>query len=174
MDESKNSLDKVDWSIYYNQENSYHNVLMNTLTQTHQSPITKHFPLEKDEEQNKPRVEWINQELRQMRETISRNNLGRAITQYQISKLLGEVFSRATVPITAINAKFLAAEVSDNPINDGNNDEGLNVGGNEANRINAMEIHEDVQTAIYDEANRSPSGRDFVEERATPYPAVKI
>ncbi|KAG5900711.1 hypothetical protein JTB14_038229 [Gonioctena quinquepunctata] len=51
--------------------------------------------------------------------------------------------------------------------NDGNNDEDLNVGENEANRIKAFEEHEDGQAATYDEANRSPSGGDFVEKQAT-------
>ncbi|KAG5872321.1 hypothetical protein JTB14_003508 [Gonioctena quinquepunctata] len=81
MEEFKNALDKVDWSIYYNQENSDPYVSMNTLTQTYQTLVTKHFPLEKVEEQNKPPDEWFNQELRQMRELISKLK-----TVYEASK----------------------------------------------------------------------------------------
>ncbi|KAG5897621.1 hypothetical protein JTB14_028889 [Gonioctena quinquepunctata] len=91
-------------------------------------------------------------------EKFPRNNPGRAITQYQISKLLGEAFLRAAVPTRAIHgfrdifplnpnvfcdADFLTAEVSDILMNDANNDEGLSEGENEANHINALEKHED-------------------------------
>lgn len=63
-----------------------------------------------------------------------RNNPGRIITRFQVSKLLGEAFLRAAVPQTAINgfckfgifpsdpnvfsnADFVATEVSDIPMN---------------------------------------------------------
>lgn len=66
-------------------------------------------------------------------EKFLRNNLVRAIKQFQMSKLLGDAFLRATFPATAINgfrkcqivpldgnvfsdANFIAAEVSAIPI----------------------------------------------------------
>ncbi|KAG5882781.1 hypothetical protein JTB14_028038 [Gonioctena quinquepunctata] len=58
-------------------------------------------------------------------------------------------------------------------MNDGNNDVGLNVGENKTNRMNELEEHEDGQAATYYEANRSHSGRDFVEKRATAIPSCR-
>ncbi|XP_046387622.1 MFS-type transporter clz9-like [Ischnura elegans] len=81
-------------------------------------------------------------------ENFFRNNPGRAITQFQISRLLGEAFLRAAVPATAINgfrkcgifpydpdvfcdADFLPSEVSDIPMTDCTIGASLQSGGGE-------------------------------------------
>lgn len=112
-------------------------------------------------------------------EKFLRNNAGRTITQFQISKLLGEAFLRAAVPATAINgfrkcgifpldpdvfsdADFVAAEVSDIPMNPQNND--LNV--TEANCENALDEHGDGPISTEEEVVAGPSGGALAEEVA--------
>lgn len=94
-------------------------------------------------------------------EKFLRNNPGRAITQFQISRLMGEAFLRAAVPTTAISgfrkcgifpfnpevfvdADFLAAEVTDIPVNDSQHDEDLNPIRNQVDP--SLEENEDQET----------------------------
>lgn len=107
-------------------------------------------------------------------EKFLRNNPGRAITQFQISKLLGEAFLRAAVPTTAINgfrkygmypydpnvfcdADFLPSEVSDIPLNNDNNDESDNV---IENQDTGLEENEDEPIATTEPRPSTSSGRN--------------